>query len=191
MINKTELATPSSEIDQELIRLCLKGDRVAQYRLYKQYARTMYNLCLRMVPDTSEAEDLLQESFVKMFRELHTYQGKSTPGAWLKRIVINQCLNHLRKSKPVYVDLAHVEVPEAPVEEVSLNQITSEEIHHSIKRLPEGARVVCVLHLLEGYKHSDIAEMVGISESTSKSQYRRAVSLLKQDLTRRNHAGQI
>ena len=76
--------------DQELVRLYIGGDRMAQYRLYKQYSRTMYNLCLRMVSNKLEAEDLLQEAFVKIFRDMTSFRGQSTLGAWLRRIVINQ-----------------------------------------------------------------------------------------------------
>jgi RNA polymerase sigma factor (sigma-70 family) len=151
----------------------------------------MFNLCLRMVPERSEAEDLLQEAFVKMFRELPSFRWQSTLGAWLRRIVTNQCLNHIRKNKPVFTDLDDREVPDIPEQDISFDNITAEEIHKAILRLPEGARIVCVLHLLEGYRHSDIAAMIGVSESTSKSQYRRAVSLLKHDLTKKIYDEQV
>jgi len=144
-----------------------------------------------MVSDRSEAEDMLQEAFVKIFRELPSFRGQSTPGAWLRRIVINQCLNHIRKQRPVFVELDDTEVPEIPEQELCYNEISAEEIHQAIMRLPEGARVVCVLHLLEGYRHADIAGMLGISESTSKSQYRRAVNLLQECLSKKIYAGQI
>jgi len=188
LLNKTELAGNCPDINQELIELCIRGDRVAQYRLYKQYSRTMYNLCIRMVSDKSVAEDLLQEAFVKIFRELHTFRGQSTVGAWLRRIVINQCLNHLRKKRPVLLSLDDQEVPDIAEEGFSIGDISPMEIHRSILNLPEGARVVCVLHLLEGYKHSEISRMLGISESTSKSQYRRAINLLQDKIIQRIYA---
>ena len=179
------------DINQELIRSCIRGDRVAQYRLYKQYSRTMYNLCLRMVSNRSEAEDLLQEAFVKMFRELPSFRFQSTLGAWLRRIVINQCLNYIRRQKPVFVEFEDKEMADAEDPEFSFNDITADEIHQAILQLPEGARVVCVLHLLEGYRHSDIAGMLGISESTSKSQYRRAVCLLQESLMKKVYEKQV
>lgn len=138
-----------------------------------------------MVSNRTEAEDLLQEAFVKMFRELPSFRGQSTLGAWLRRIVINQCLNHIRRQKPVFVELDDKEVTDPADPDVSFNNITADEIHQAILLLPEGARVVCLLHLLEGYRHSDIAGILGISESTSKSQYRRAVGLLQESLIRR------
>jgi len=185
------LGAEPPDINQELIAQCIRGDRVAQYRLYKQYSVAMYNLCLRMVSDRSEAEDLLQEAFVKMFRELPSFRRQSTLGAWLRRIVINQCLNHIRKNQQCFVAIDDQELMEIPDEEFCSNDITAEEIHRAILRLPEGARVVCVLHLLEGYRHSDIAETLGISESTSKSQYRRAVSLLQDSLTKKVYEKQV
>ncbi|MCX6284126.1 MAG: RNA polymerase sigma factor [Bacteroidetes bacterium] len=185
------MAANIPDINQDLIGLCIRGDRVAQYRLYKQYSRTMYNLCLRMVPNKSEAEDILQDAFVKMFKELPSFLGQSTLGAWLRRIVINQCLNHIRKQKPVFVELDPQDVPEVPEQDVDFNDITADEIHQAILRLPEGARLVCLLHLLEGYRHSDIAVMLGISESTSKSQYRRAVGMLQESLMKRVYEKQV
>ncbi len=150
----------------------------------------MYNLCLRMVSDRSEAEDLLQEAFVKIFRELHSFRRQSTLGAWLRRIVINQCLNHIRRKIPDFVTIESSEIKEIPDEEFSVAGITVEEIHEAILNLPEGARVVCVLHLIEGYRHSDVAGMLGISESTSKSQYRRSISLLQDQLIHRMYEKQ-
>jgi len=185
------LGAETPDINKELIAQCILGDRVAQYRLYKQYSVAMYNLCLRMVSDRSEAEDLLQEAFVKMFRELPTFRGQSTLGAWLRRIVINQCLNHIRKKQPSFVTIDDHELREIPNEEISSYDITAEEIHHAILLLPEGARVICVLHLLEGYRHSDIAGMLGISESTSKSQYRRAIDLLQDSLIKKVYEKQV
>lgn len=191
MLNSNELGSETPDISQDLIAQCIRGDRVAQYRLYKQYSTAMYNLCIRMVSNRSEAEDLLQEAFVKMFRELPSFRGQSTLGAWLRRIVINQCLNHIRKKQPFFVTIDDHEFREIPEEKISSYDFTADEIHHAILRLPEGARVVCVLHLLEGYRHSDIAETLGISESTSKSQYRRAVNLLQDSLTKTVYEKQV
>jgi RNA polymerase sigma factor (sigma-70 family) len=185
------LAAILPDINQELIGLCLRGDRVAQYRLYKQYSRSMYNLCLRMISDRSEAEDILQEAFEKVFRELPSFRGQSTLGAWLRRIVINQCLNHIRKQRPVFETLDDQELPADEEQDVDLSEITADEINESIMRLPAGARVVCVLHLLEGFRHAEISGLLGISESTSKSQYRRSISLLQQRLTTKIYAGKI
>jgi len=178
------------EINQELIDACIRGDRLAQYRFYKQYSRSMYNLCIRMVPDQTEAEDLLQEAFVRAFRELGSLRGWGAPGAWLRRIIINGCLNHLRKKRGLFIPLPEAGLADIPDEESDVQVVSPEEINRAIRLLPEGARVVFILHLLEGYKHAEIGGMLGISESTSKSQYRRAIALLKNQLTEKNYAGQ-
>ena len=146
---------------------------------------------MRMVSERSEAEDLLQDAFVKIFRELPSFRWQSAPGAWFRRIVINQCLNHIRKKKLVFVALDDAEVSGMPGEDEFTIEIPAGEIHQAILKLPEGARVVFVLHLLEGFKHTEIADVLGISASTSKSQYRRAISLLQQSLTKKMYAGQI
>jgi RNA polymerase sigma-70 factor (ECF subfamily) len=138
-----------------------------------------------MVSNRSEAEDLLQDAFVKMFRELPSFRGQSTLGAWLRRIVINQCLNHIRRTKPEFVTITDMEPGLFMEPDISFTDITADEIHQAIMKLPDGARVVCVLHLFESYRHSDIAGMLGISESTSKSQYRRAVELLRKSLIKK------
>lgn len=139
-----------------------------------------------MVPDNTDAEDILQEAFVSAFKNLSEYKGEATFGAWLKRIVINKTLNHLRKNKPDFVDVDQIThyTEEENDEEYEINPA---EIHYAIKELPEGARVILSLYILEGYKHKQIAELLKISESTSKSQYQRAKLLLKQKLTDNIH----
>ena len=174
-----DLAGQVPDNNRDLILLCKEGDRVAQYRLYKQYAHPMYNLCVRMVVDRMEAEDLLQEVFVKIFREIRRFRGECTPGAWMRRIVINHCLNHLRRKRIVFQNVESLEKEDEP-DEPDYPEVSPELINRSIGELPEGARVVLVLFLLEGYRHADIAAMLGISESTSKSQYRRALKLLRE-----------
>ncbi len=184
MSKEHRLAIPVPDINHELIRQCIAGDRVAQYRLYKLFAKPMYNLCLRMVNDPAEAEDLLQEAFVRVFGEMGGYRCESTPGAWIRRIVVNRCLNFLRKKKVVFESLDAADVADEP-EQSGYPNIGPEEIRESIGALPEGARVVLALYLFEGYRHSDIASMLGISESTSKSQYRRALGLMRERLGNR------
>ena len=140
----------------------------------------MYNICVRMLKDQMEAEDVLQHSFVDVFRNLRSFKGQSTIGAWIKRIVINNCLNHLKKRKLEIVELndGYMHIPEEePRNEVPLN---IDHVHKSIMQLPEGYRVVLNLYLLEGYDHAEIADILNISESTSKSQYSRAKRKLRE-----------
>jgi len=170
-----------------IVKLCLTGNRKAQQQLYHQYSKAMYNISLRMMNDPYEAEDILQISFVDVFTKLHTYKGNSTIGAWIKRIVINNCINQLRKRKLHFSEMDGElgNIPEnEPVEEVAAYEVQS--IKKCIKMLPDGFRTVLSLYLLEGYDHKEIAQILSISESTSKSQYHRAKSKLKELLTKSN-----
>lgn len=165
------------EIDTKLINDCILGKRDAQFSLYRKYSGAMYNICRRMITDEAEAEDILQNSFMDVFTKLKMFKHESTPGAWIKRIVVNNCINHLRKQKPIIKELDHnIDfVDDQGYEGVEYN-VTS--IRKAIDSLPEGYRVVFSLYAIEGYDHTEISEILEITESTSKSQYSRAKSKL-------------
>ncbi|MBN1199186.1 MAG: sigma-70 family RNA polymerase sigma factor [Bacteroidales bacterium] len=182
MTKQTELNRAATDIHRDLVGLCKKGDRVAQYRLYKLYSQAMYNICLRMVSDQDEAHDLLQESFIKAFSKLRSFRGDCTFGVWLKRIVINQCISYLRKRPPFLIGMDENQVADIPDEPVEDSEISPELIHESIRDLPARARVIFNLFCLEGYRHKEIAEMLGITESTSKTQYHRARLMIQQKI---------
>ncbi|HAF27598.1 MAG TPA: RNA polymerase subunit sigma-24 [Bacteroidales bacterium] len=152
------------------------------YRLYKLYVQAMYNTCIRMVSNQFDAEDIIQESFVKAFNNLDSFRGESSFGSWLKRIVINQSITFLRKKKQNFQDIDDLQILADEDEENSFPEIDPMMIHESIKTLPEKARVVLNLYLLEGYIHKEIADILNITESTSKSQYLRAKQLLREKL---------
>jgi RNA polymerase sigma-70 factor, ECF subfamily len=168
------------EIQNKLVKRAKEGNQQAMHRLYKLHVQAMYNICNRMVANTSEAEDILQEAFISAFSKLDSFREESSFGAWLKRIVINKSLNYLRKQKWNFEDIEETIIYEEDEEDIP--EISPEKIHFSIQKLPEKARIVINLYLLEGYKHKEIAEMLDISESTSKSQYSRAKQLLKSEL---------
>jgi len=179
------LRTPPNVEERTLIRRCLKGDQNAQLQLYNKYVQAMYNIVIRMHPHPMDAEDILQDSFVKVFRNLSSFSGEATLGAWIKRIVINTCLNFLRKNKRIsFVQMEVGDQLEGKNEEWE-PPVKMEAIHHAVKKLPEGCRVVFSLHLLEGYQHKEIAQILDISESTSKSQYHRAKRLLRKELKKK------
>jgi RNA polymerase sigma-70 factor (ECF subfamily) len=176
------------DIHRDLIDKCRKGDNRAQYRLYKLYVKAMYNICIRMLPNRIDAEDVLQDAFVKAFKNLSRFKGESTFGAWLKRIVINQCIDQVKKSKRMFIEFDGIEIADESEDELDMMDLPKPEIvHQAIKDLPEGARVVFNLFMLEGYKHKEISEMLNISESTSKSQYQRARTLLQDKLKEQYH----
>jgi RNA polymerase sigma-70 factor (ECF subfamily) len=165
----------------ELIKGCLKGDRRAQHQLYQDYSKAMYNISLRMLNDPWEAEDVLQISFVDVFTKLDSFKGTATLGAWIKRIVVNNCINQLRKRKLFFAEmdgnLGNIPEENDKEETVAYNL---DIVKRCISDLPDGFRTVLSLYLLEGYDHKEIAEILEITESTSKSQYHRAKNKLKE-----------
>lgn len=173
------MSSDTRDIHEQLIKQCCAGDVRAQFSIYKLYSKAMYNICIRMVADKAVAEEILQDAFVIAFNKIKEVKSSSF-GSWLKRIVINRSLDHLRKRKIKMIALSENEVEDVEENDIQINPI---QIHKSIKNLPEGARIIFNLHALEDYKHKEIAIMLNISESTSKSQYQRARAILQQELT--------
>ncbi len=173
------LNSQQRNLHDDVIAQCLKGDSGAQHQLYNLYAKAMYNICYRMTNDVDEASDVLQEAFISAFNNLGTYKGTASFGAWLKKIVVNKSINHIRSKKMNLVSLDEVE----PVSEDVVNDedlyLDIEKIKSGIELLPDGYRIVFSLYLLEGYDHKEISQILGITESTSKSQYNRAKAKLR------------
>jgi len=174
-----------TNIHQDIIDRCKSGEQKAQFQLYKLYYKAMYNTCLRIVNNTLEAEDIMQESFLKAFDKINHYKGEVSFGAWLKRIVINHSLDELRKRK---MDLDSIEesVYDLKEDEIEENfeeiQVKVEQIKEAINKLPDGYRIVLSLYLIEGYDHDEIGEILNISSSTSRSQCARAKKKLVERL---------
>ncbi|AIZ64700.1 RNA polymerase [Hymenobacter sp. DG25B] len=172
-------AVAYTDINAPLVERCRLGDRRAQAEIYKRYSRAMFNASLRITGDYAEAEDVLQEAFLSAFRELHSYKGDSSFGSWLKRIVINKSINCLRNRRLQLVPLGEqhdgisLDYAETSAE---LEETTwrADVVRRCVQELPDGYRVVLSLYLLEGYDHAEIASILNITESTSKSQYSRA-----------------
>jgi RNA polymerase sigma factor (sigma-70 family) len=164
-------------IHEKLIKACKKGDRKAQFELYKQYSKAMYNTSFRILKDSAEAEDAMQDGFLKAFQNIDTYSGTVSFGAWLKKIVVNTSLDALRKRKVEFEDISemNLKIPEeeSSVDEEELN-LKVEKVKEAMLLLPDGYRVVLSLYLLEGYDHDEIAEIMNVSASTSRSQLARA-----------------
>jgi len=164
-------------LNQEIIDECKTGDQKAQFRLYKLYYKSMYNVSLRIIRDPVESEDVMQESFLAAFEKIDTYKGNVSFGAWLKRIVVNRSLDVLRKRKADWYDMEDpsVQIPEQ--EDVGKDEdidLKVEAIKETLSQLPDGYRVVLSLYLFEGYDHDEIGKILSISSSTSRSQYTRA-----------------
>jgi RNA polymerase sigma factor (sigma-70 family) len=163
-------------IHQALIDLCKRGDSKAQFEIYKLYYKAMYNTCLRMVQDTNEAEDIMQDAFFKAFDKINTYRNEVSFGAWLRRIVVNTALDYLKKAKLLLTPLDDVHnLNEKSIDEnQDFEPESVEQLYKAIGQLPEGFRLVVTLFYLEDYSHDEIAEALGITSSTSRSQLARA-----------------
>lgn len=148
----------------------------------------MLNVAYRICNNAEQAEDLVQEAFVSAFKNLRSYKGTASFGSWLKRIVINTSLNYLRSKKMEFDELnENLDFPDDEATGYNDQEVTVERVKDCIELLPNGYRIVLSLYLLEGYDHNEIAEILNISVSTSKSQYNRAKRKLKELLTEQNY----
>ena len=170
-------------LHDDLIERSKAGERFAQSELYRLYSKAMYNICYRFSNDRDDAEDILQEAFISAFTNLGSYRGDASFGAWLKRIVVNKGINFVKRKKMELMPLEELDIEIAEDEQSDDEFILNiDKIRDGIQELPDGYRLVFSLYLLEGYDHKEIAEILGITESTSKSQYLRAKRKLKDNL---------
>ena len=172
------------DIHRELVEQSLDGSIKAQHQLYKLYAGAMFYTCYNMMHSREEAEDMLQEAFSEAFLTLERFRFESTFGTCLKRIVVNKCINELKRKKTDLMfsdDMGHFEGDYQDDDE-SLPNLTIEMIKEAMNKLPGGGRVIFQLYLLEGYDHREIAQILNVSESNSKSQYMRAKNRIKEIL---------
>lgn len=181
---KSETFTPRH---LDLVEACRQGDQKAQFELYRLYHAAMYNTTLRIVGDSDDAEDVMQEAFLKAFTKLETYRREVSFGAWLKRIVINKALDFLRlKREQISLEEAGEigEMVEEPSDTVDV-EYRADAIKKAVYDLPEGYRIVLSLILLEGYDHDEVSTILNISNATSRTQYHRAkkrlIELLKRN----------
>lgn len=170
-------------IHRDIVKRCKNNDPDAQCELYRLYAKAMFNISFRITNNREDAEDVLQEAFVNAFQNIQRFKGESTIGAWLKRIVVNHSINYIKKKKFPGEPLDGIELSDndeeyREVDEVIINSKV-ERVKELIMQLPDGYRIIFSLYLLEGYDHREIAKILGIAESTSKSQLNRAKNKLK------------
>jgi len=164
----------------DLVNGCRKGDRKAQFEIYKLYEKAMYSAALRIVNHEAEAEDVVQEAFLDAFTRVVDFRGDTTFGLWLKQIIVNKSINCLRKRKAEFVSLDGVEIADEVAADHEDLEWKVEEVKAAVKRLPDGFRVVLTLYLFEGYDHEEISHILKISEATSRSQLMRAKIKLKE-----------
>ncbi len=166
-------------IHKDIVERCKRGDSRAQFELYRLYSKAMFNICCRMLKSKADAEDVLQNAFVDIFTKLDSFKFQSSIGAWIKRIVVNNCINFLKKRRLNLAELNEQVVSEnkeveKEVDVSDISHLDVKKIKNAMFQLPDGYRIIFSLYLLEGYDHEEISEILGISISTSKSQYSRA-----------------
>jgi RNA polymerase sigma factor (sigma-70 family) len=166
-------------INQDLIDQCRIGNQKAQFQLYKLYYKSMYSVSLRIVNHEAEAEDIMQESFLKAFKKIDTYRGEVSFGAWLKKIVVNRSLDHLKKKKVQFEEVT-TRTAQLADDNETYTEVDVDRIKSAIRQLPDSYRTILSLYLIEGYDHDEISEILGISNSASRTQYSRAKSRLKE-----------
>ncbi|KAA3623641.1 MAG: RNA polymerase sigma factor [Bacteroidetes bacterium] len=166
--------------EQNLVNGCIKKDRKAQRALYEMYKVQLFRICLRYAKDRPEAEDMLQDGFIKIFADIKQYTGKGSLGGWLSRVMVNTALQYLRKQKRRGHTLEITEIADThQAEEVILSDLGAKALTNLIQKLPPGYRVVFNMYVIEGYSHREIAEQLQVTESTSKSQLSKAKAMLR------------
>ena len=176
--------TTACMIDERtLIERCQNKDRIAQRTLYERFAGKMFVVCQRYSRSSFEAEDMLQEAFIKVFGQINNFRFEAPFEAWLRRVVVNTAISCYRKEKNWHnhTDITHCTESIAE-SETALANMQYEQLLDAVRKLPAGSQTVFNLHAIEGYHHAEIAELLGISEGTSKSQYARARQLLQHKL---------
>ncbi|MCF8234680.1 MAG: sigma-70 family RNA polymerase sigma factor [Bacteroidales bacterium] len=169
--------------DRDFIKRCLKNDKKAQEELYTRFAPKMFGVCLRFARSSMEAEDIMQEGFIKVFTHLKDYRNEGSFEGWIRRTIVNTAINFYRKNLKLNqeMDIADIEVPNS--QEVSaIEKLSAEELLDCINELPDGYRVIFNLNVTEGYTHKEIGKLLDISENTSKSQLSRARQTLQKKL---------
>lgn len=157
-----------------LVENCKSGNTKSQFELYDLYADAMFNIAIRFLKSKEDAEDVVQESFIKAFKSLNTFNFESSFGAWLKRIVINNCINFLKLKKISFTEIQQLEYFDNEDEIPALSELNIQKIKKGILLLPNGYSQIISMYLIEGYDHNEISEILEVSVSTSKSQYHRA-----------------
>ena len=172
--------------EEAILQGCLKNNAAAQKALYEKFSAKMLVVCYRYAHSREDAEDMLQEGFIKVFSQIHTFEGRGALEGWVRRIVVHTCINILKKNKRFNesVDLIHansIQVREESIPSI----IQAKEVVECIRLLPIGYRTVLNLYAIEGFSHKEISIMLDIEESTSRSQYTRAKAMLEDALIRK------
>jgi len=164
----------------EIIKACIKGDRIAQKRLYQMFADKMYGVCLRYAANTDEAKDILQDGFIKVFLHLNQFNFKGSFEGWVRRIMINTALEKYRSQVTIYSLDERMPLSDEGVQTTVIESLSAEDLLGLIRQLTPKYRMVFNLYAIEGYNHKEIGDLLGISEGTSKSNLSRARVILQE-----------
>lgn len=177
------------DLNSKIVEDCKQNDAKAQMRLYDMYCDAMYIIAKRYVKDSFTAEDLMQDAFIKVFKNIQSFKGEVTIGAWIKKIMINQCLDYLKKKRIELVSIEEKELNVADDDDWTVKEeVNVQTITMAINSLPDKYKVVLNLYLLEGYDHQEIAQVLNITEVNSRSQLMRGKNKLKSQLKQYNYA---
>lgn len=174
--------------NEKLIKQCQNKSSRAFDELYKTYASLVYGICLRYTKDKPEAEDLMQECFIKLLNKIEDYEFKGSFEGWLRRLTVNNAINYIRSKRNNILseDVNEYEIPDGKVDNNIISEMSAQEIISVINKLPDGYRMVFNLHVIEGYKHTEIAELLKISDITCRTQYKKAREALMALLEKRD-----
>ncbi len=172
----------------DLVERCKQQDRKAQLALYKQYCDGMFCVAMRFINNRDDAEDVLQEAFIKAFQKIHQFKGEVTFGAWLKRIVINKCLDFLKARKERAIEIQENTLQIAEDEDWTVDrEVSMEEVKQAMLKLPEKYQYVLQLYLLEGFDHEEIGQILGLTNTASRTRLVRGKGFLRAILTKKEH----
>ena len=173
--------------EEVLVKACISNNATAQQELYQRYSPRMLSVCYRYAKTREDAEDMLQEGFIKVFMQIKQYENRGSLEGWILRIIVHTCINHLKKHKKFNdsVELSHAGNVKTNEDNIPAS-LQAKQIVESIRTLPIGYRTVLNLYAIEGYSHKEIATLLDIEESTSRSQYTRAKNMLEKILSKMN-----
>jgi len=173
--------------EEAILQGCFKNQAAAQRELYNRYSPKMLAVCYRFAHNREDAEDMLQEGFIKIFSQIHTFQSKGAFEGWVRRIIVHTCINSLKKNKRFNENVDIIHANSIHIREESVPSIVqAKQVVECIRILPIGYRTVLNLYAIEGYSHKEISVMLDIEESTSRSQYTRARQMLEDILIKKN-----
>jgi len=173
--------------EEAILQDCLNNDALAQKELYNRYSPKMLSVCYRFAHNREDAEDMLQEGFIKVFSQIHTFRSQGALEGWIRRIIVHTCINTLKKNKKFAENVDLMYASSIQVREETIPSIMqAKQLIECIRMLPIGYRTVLNLYAIEGYTHKEIGDMLDVEESTSRSQYTRAKQMLEDILVKRN-----